>query len=292
MYYCHTDPLGTIKALSDINGEVVKTFEHEPFGKESMVTGELDEESRFTGKSLDSTGFYYFNARYYDPTLGRFISADPAKQGLNWYVYCNNNPLSFIDPTGRYGLSPSPECIQFIICYEKCREFIYDANPPKKDMTIGIGHKLYTVEEFEKYKNGISLEDAVKLFESDLNSAINTSLVPFLEENEIDLKQHEFDALVCFTYNMGPYIWDRDAYNKNPKKAFDLKRALLEKADPNVLKKYWNQYIRQDGKVVKGLINRRRDKWEMFIDGDYNRNYSKSRGSCYSFLLINVRLLK
>ena len=93
-------------------------------------------------------------------------------------------------------------------------------------MTIGIGHKLYTVKEFEKYKNGISLEDAVKLFESDLNSAINTSLVPFLEENEIDLKQHEFDALVCFTYNMGPYIWDRDAYNKNPKKAFDLKRAL------------------------------------------------------------------
>jgi GH24 family phage-related lysozyme (muramidase) len=40
-----------------------------------------------------------------------------------------------------------------------------------------------------------------------------------------------------------------------------------------VLKKYWNQYIRQDGKVVKGLINRRRDEWEMFIDGDYNRNY-------------------
>jgi RHS repeat-associated protein len=101
LYYCHTDPLGTIKALTDTNGEVVKTFEHEPFGKESMETGALEEESRFTGKSLDSTGLYYFNARYYNPTIGRFISADPASEGLNLYVYCNNNPLMFVDPDGR-----------------------------------------------------------------------------------------------------------------------------------------------------------------------------------------------
>ena len=43
---------------------------------------------------------YYFNARYYDATIGRFINVDPIQDGLNWYVYCNNNPLSFKDPTG------------------------------------------------------------------------------------------------------------------------------------------------------------------------------------------------
>jgi RHS repeat-associated protein len=60
----------------------------------------------FTGQRLDSTGLYYYGARYYDATIGRFISADtivpdPANpQAYNKYSYCINNPLSCIDPSG------------------------------------------------------------------------------------------------------------------------------------------------------------------------------------------------
>lgn len=55
----------------------------------------------FTGKQQDDpTGLYYFNARYYDPNLGRFISEDPVRDGANWYIYCANNPLRYVDPTG------------------------------------------------------------------------------------------------------------------------------------------------------------------------------------------------
>jgi len=43
---------------------------------------------------------YYFNARWYDPELGRFITEDPARDGDNWYGYCNENPLRFVDPSG------------------------------------------------------------------------------------------------------------------------------------------------------------------------------------------------
>jgi uncharacterized protein RhaS with RHS repeats len=43
---------------------------------------------------------YYFNARWYDPELGRFITEDPIKDGLNWFAYVNNNPLRYVDPTG------------------------------------------------------------------------------------------------------------------------------------------------------------------------------------------------
>jgi murein DD-endopeptidase MepM/ murein hydrolase activator NlpD len=43
---------------------------------------------------------YYFNARWYDPELGRFITEDPVKDGINWYGYANQNPLRYIDPTG------------------------------------------------------------------------------------------------------------------------------------------------------------------------------------------------
>ncbi len=38
--------------------------------------------------------------RYYDASLGRFLSSDPAQAGSNWYAYCDNNPLVRVDPTG------------------------------------------------------------------------------------------------------------------------------------------------------------------------------------------------
>jgi uncharacterized protein RhaS with RHS repeats len=43
----------------------------------------------------------YFGARFYDPEVGRFLTQDPAKQGLNWYSYCGNNPLRYVDPDGQ-----------------------------------------------------------------------------------------------------------------------------------------------------------------------------------------------
>ena len=55
----------------------------------------------YTGKKEDDgTGLYYYNARFYDPEVGRFITQDPIKDGLNWFSYCNNNPIAYIDPTG------------------------------------------------------------------------------------------------------------------------------------------------------------------------------------------------
>lgn len=60
-----------------------------------------------TGKELDdTTGLYFYGARYYDPSLGRFITADPTiqkpydPQDLNRYTYCRNNPINYTDPTG------------------------------------------------------------------------------------------------------------------------------------------------------------------------------------------------
>ena len=63
-------------------------------------------DKKFTGQRLDGTGLYYYNARYYDPTIGRFISTDTVipdptnPQAFNRYSYCLNNPLKYIDPSG------------------------------------------------------------------------------------------------------------------------------------------------------------------------------------------------
>ena len=56
---------------------------------------------RYCGEYFDEeTGFVYLRARYYSPDTGRFVSENPIKDGNNWYVYCGNNPLCFLDSTG------------------------------------------------------------------------------------------------------------------------------------------------------------------------------------------------
>jgi RHS repeat-associated protein len=80
-----------------------------PFGETRNAKSEIDNYSTdklFTGQRLDGTGLYYYNARYYDPTIGRFISPDTVIQSpgnpqtLNRYSYSLNNPLKYIDPSG------------------------------------------------------------------------------------------------------------------------------------------------------------------------------------------------
>ena len=72
--------------------------------------GNLPSDKLFTGQRRDippaGSELYYYGARYYDPTIGRFISPDTIvpnpsdPQSLNRYSYCSNNPLRYTDPTG------------------------------------------------------------------------------------------------------------------------------------------------------------------------------------------------
>jgi RHS repeat-associated protein len=61
--------------MTATNGTAVGGSSYEPFVDEQAASGELPAQ-RFTGQRLDDTGLYFYNARYYDATLGRFISAD------------------------------------------------------------------------------------------------------------------------------------------------------------------------------------------------------------------------
>ncbi len=51
--------------------------------------------------SEDDNGLIYMRARYHEPSTGRFISEDPARDGWNWYSYCSNDPANHIDKAGR-----------------------------------------------------------------------------------------------------------------------------------------------------------------------------------------------
>jgi RHS repeat-associated protein len=94
VYYYHNDQVGSIRKITDQQGNVVWDTQYEAFGSQFNQTGSLEELHSFTGKELDpDTGLYYFNARWYDSELGRFVSEDPAADpnNPNLYTYCTNN---------------------------------------------------------------------------------------------------------------------------------------------------------------------------------------------------------
>ena len=79
------------------------------FGSERRADGpHLATDYRFTGQKADGTGLYYYNARYYDPVIGQFISPDTIVPdpnrvyGYNRYMYTMGNPLNLVDPSGHY----------------------------------------------------------------------------------------------------------------------------------------------------------------------------------------------
>lgn len=99
-YYYLLDGQGSTTALTDGTGAVVETYSYDGFGRPS-IAGSASNPFTYTGREYDAkSGFYYYRARYYDPSTGRFLSEDP-EPALNPYPYALDDPVDFTDPTGR-----------------------------------------------------------------------------------------------------------------------------------------------------------------------------------------------
>jgi RHS repeat-associated protein len=109
VYYLHGDHLGSTSLTTDQSGAVVAQVRYLPYGEERWSTGALPTDFGFTGQRQEAGfGLMDYNARYYAPGLGRFISPDSlipnpkSSQGFNRYRYARNNPLEYVDPSGHY----------------------------------------------------------------------------------------------------------------------------------------------------------------------------------------------
>ena len=127
-YYYHSDHLGSAQFVTDWRGKQYEHIEYTPYGElwiEEVAAGLDKLPFRFTGKEMDEeTGLYYYGARYLDPKYSRWLSGDPAlgeyipaagadtsklagmggvynTVNLHLYHYAGNNPIKYIDPTGR-----------------------------------------------------------------------------------------------------------------------------------------------------------------------------------------------
>ncbi len=109
VYYLHADHLGSTSLATDASGTVVGRQWYDPYGGERASSGALSTDRLYTGQRWDAAlGLYDYCARWYDPSLGRFVSADTVvpnpgnPQDLNRYSYVRNNALRFVDPTGYF----------------------------------------------------------------------------------------------------------------------------------------------------------------------------------------------
>ncbi|MDD3596769.1 RHS repeat-associated core domain-containing protein [Sulfuricurvum sp.] len=116
-YYYHRDHQNSIIALSDQNAQIVEYYEYDTYGNITKADLLHDDEGkaiqtlnpyRYTGREIDTDDLYYYRARYYDPTMGRFITPDPIGflgGDTNFYRYVGNDPMNYTDPSGLSGLT-------------------------------------------------------------------------------------------------------------------------------------------------------------------------------------------
>ena len=126
-YYFHKDHLNSSSVITRQDGTLYESTQYMPYGGEREGGNIAVTDYQFTDQEHDrSTGLYNYDARLYDPVVGRFITADSLvpewydPQALNRYSYCINNPLVYLDPNGHdvrpafeYLLSPYVRYLEY-----------------------------------------------------------------------------------------------------------------------------------------------------------------------------------
>ncbi|HYH03520.1 MAG TPA: RHS repeat-associated core domain-containing protein, partial [Bacillota bacterium] len=200
--YTHRDHLGSASVNTDSSGNTVGWYATRPYGEVWNVgTGSVVENHSFTGKETDDSGLVYFGARYYDTEMGRFISVDPAQDGDNWYTYCNNNPLTFID---LFGLTPY-----------YLPGVVYGDNTSMTNTSTGRSITPGTIvsREVVKYGNG-SFDVVYTTKEPDRNGELHTT---FQETLSFGKKKELTETNLCFSINGRPLLRVRDEWDNKGK---------------------------------------------------------------------------
>ncbi len=176
-FFYHPDHLGSAQLVTDYEGNEYQRLEYTPYGEtwidlKAETSLILKLPYKFSAKELDEeTGLYYYGARYLDPKMSRWISADPAigeymsksdagmggiynHVNFNLYHYAGNNPVRYIDPDGRD-----------FVPYE-VQKYLVPWNRKR-------GAVLPHLKEFSKWRGNLKIVDTTNCYAYALNLTKN-----------------------------------------------------------------------------------------------------------------------
>ena len=154
-YYFTRDHLGSIREMTDTNGNVMAQYDYDPFGNQQQLAGTKAADFGYTGFHQEpAAGLDLAKYRAYDPAKGRWLSKDPMGEasGPSLYAYVNNNPLGSADGLGLYDEKKCQELMKKLPP-EKPYELDYETNIAyAKDMgQKGLGFFIQAKKEFQNY---------------------------------------------------------------------------------------------------------------------------------------------
>ena len=264
--YIHTDHLGSVDVVTNSNGAVVTTNNFDPFGgrRNSDWTSagqapSLDFQNAhtnrgFTGhEQLDSTGLIHMNGRVYDPSIGRFMSADPIvqapsfSQSYNRYAYVFNNPLSFTDPSGYCGVETSEGCSGLNYRDEMCRTDVCFSDNDRYRRGVGVFGFFNLANDL----NGSSPPTPDIVFASEIDKRTNGSTVA-IDANGGSFMQMGINGPLSVTWQGTVYQIDRDMYDEAVAyiRASIPQQAAMPKGKTT---EYFGRLYYSSGKTVDGI---------------------------------------
>jgi RHS repeat-associated protein len=171
--YYFDDGLGSIREMTDGTGTLQNSYSYGAWGELRVSSTTVVNSYGYTGREFSEDGFYFYRARYLDPSVGRFISEDPIRSlGMSYlYHYVQNNATNRKDPWGlKYTYNSDDEKVTGKLKGDALK--LADCLDPKvgKDWIISggsekTGHeegsKHYTDQAFDMWGEG---HDKKKIF--------------------------------------------------------------------------------------------------------------------------------
>jgi RHS repeat-associated protein len=206
--------------MTDKNGiQIGSTVKYLPFGQ-ARASIDVPTDKLFTGQRLDATGLYFYNARYYDPSIGRFISPDTMiqfprnPQCFNRYSYCLNNPLKYVDPSG-HDVTTTIDGKDYTVVWDDNGKYhllgedgSVSGSMELKDLIDMAGSYMAEVGDWGEGGNA-QTGAVVKL----VNNGIPMYFVPPQSEKSIDMANHggaytveRGNSFLCWHWGGGVYI--------------------------------------------------------------------------------------
>ena len=211
-YYYVTNQFGDVIAIIDEDGYIVCEYVYGDWGEILDITGDLEiaeaNPLRYRGYYYDNeTGYYYLQSRYYDPNICRFINADifslvsiDTLLGINIFIYCQNDPINFIDPTGFYKTTNWFE----VALRTLCLSIEFDSITRAFEKIIQKINSSFNLEEWYEdlsYKTQNFFNELVLATTSCLNTLYikikeSIDFSNILNELNIALSEYTFDGLI------------------------------------------------------------------------------------------------